>query len=108
MVIQKHPGIEVISGKKNLEVRPAGTNKGELVKRIVSSSAPDFVFCAGDDRTDEDMFRALGMLYRSGAEDTSQCITCVIGPASKSSTARTRLETPVELIRVLHQLANAV
>ena len=35
-------------------------NKGEIVKRILYSH-PDaeFIFCAGDDKTDEDMFRAL-------------------------------------------------
>ena len=47
-------------GKKNLEVRPLAVNKGEIVKRILYFN-PDaeFIFCAGDDKTDEDMFRAL-------------------------------------------------
>ena len=50
----------VLVGKKNLEVRPLAVNKGEIVKRILYSH-PDaeFIFCAGDDKTDEDMFRAL-------------------------------------------------
>lgn len=50
----------VLVGKKNLEVRPLAVNKGEIVKRILYHN-PDaeFVFCAGDDKTDEDMFRAL-------------------------------------------------
>ncbi|KAG2008808.1 trehalose-6-phosphate phosphatase, variant 3 [Coprinopsis cinerea AmutBmut pab1-1] len=52
--------IEVLVGKKNLEVRPIAVNKGEIVKRILYKN-PDaeFIFCAGDDKTDEDMFRAL-------------------------------------------------
>ncbi|KAI1785973.1 trehalose 6-phosphate phosphatase [Ganoderma leucocontextum] len=56
---RKRP-IEVLVGKKNLEVRPLAVNKGEIVKRILYFH-PDaeFVFCAGDDKTDEDMFRAL-------------------------------------------------
>jgi len=56
---RKRP-IEVLVGKKNLEVRPIAINKGEIVKRILYTN-PDaeFVFCAGDDKTDEDMFRAL-------------------------------------------------
>ncbi|CCM05832.1 uncharacterized protein FIBRA_08068 [Fibroporia radiculosa] len=56
---RKRP-IEVLVGKKNLEVRPLAVNKGEIVKRILYHN-PDaeFVFCAGDDKTDEDMFRAL-------------------------------------------------
>lgn len=50
----------VLVGKKNLEVRPIAVNKGEIVRRILYNN-PDaeFVFCAGDDKTDEDMFRAL-------------------------------------------------
>lgn len=45
-------------GKKNLEVRPQAINKGEIVKRLLLKHADvDFVFCAGDDKTDEDMFR---------------------------------------------------
>jgi trehalose 6-phosphate synthase/phosphatase len=63
---RKRP-IEVLVGKKNLEVRPIAVNKGEIVKRIVYKN-PDtqFVFCAGDDKTDEDMFRAL-QLFQPGA-----------------------------------------
>ncbi|EJD51124.1 trehalose 6-phosphate phosphatase [Auricularia subglabra TFB-10046 SS5] len=60
--------IEVLVGKKNLEVRPIAINKGEIVKRIVFEH-PDaeFIFCAGDDKTDEDMFRAL-LLFPLGAD----------------------------------------
>jgi len=60
--------IEVLVGKKNLEVRPIAINKGEIVKRILYQN-PDaeFVFCAGDDKTDEDMFRSLCTLFPNGA-----------------------------------------
>ncbi|PFH48155.1 glycosyltransferase family 20 protein [Amanita thiersii Skay4041] len=62
--------IEVLVGKKNLEVRPLAVNKGEIVKRILYLN-PDaeFIFCAGDDKTDEDMFRAL-LLYPPGATES--------------------------------------
>ncbi|KAF9416520.1 threalose-6-phosphate phosphatase [Podila epigama] len=52
--------VEILVGKKNLEVRPTTINKGEIVKRLLNQH-PDveFVLCAGDDKTDEDMFRAL-------------------------------------------------
>ena len=58
----------VLVGKKNLEVRPLAVNKGEIVKRILYSH-PDaeFIFCAGDDKTDEDMFRALLLFPQDGA-----------------------------------------
>ncbi|KAF9901248.1 threalose-6-phosphate phosphatase [Linnemannia zychae] len=58
-VLSKLP-VEILVGKKNLEVRPTIVNKGEIVKRLLNQH-PDveFVMCAGDDKTDEDMFRAL-------------------------------------------------
>eukprot|EP00834_Sanchytrium_tribonematis_P002808 NODE_94_length_21525_cov_0.751003.p18 type:complete len:111 gc:universal NODE_94_length_21525_cov_0.751003:7409-7741(+) len=35
--------------------------KGEMVKRILGIQVDcDFIFCAGDDKTDEDMFKSLG------------------------------------------------
>ncbi|KAG0052579.1 threalose-6-phosphate phosphatase [Gryganskiella cystojenkinii] len=58
-VLSKLP-VEILVGKKNLEVRPTIVNKGEIVKRLLSQHPEvDFVLCAGDDKTDEDMFRAL-------------------------------------------------
>jgi trehalose 6-phosphate synthase/phosphatase len=53
--------VEVMSGKANLEVRPQFVNKGYIATRLINEygddegSPPDFVFCAGDDFTDEGM-----------------------------------------------------
>ncbi|KAF9293443.1 threalose-6-phosphate phosphatase [Mortierella antarctica] len=65
-VLSKLP-VEILVGKKNLEVRPTIINKGEIVKRLLSLH-PDveFVLCAGDDKTDEDMFRALASVGNQG------------------------------------------
>jgi trehalose 6-phosphate synthase/phosphatase len=84
-VLSKLP-VEVMLGKKNLEVRPRQVNKGEIVKRLLglrnqgcnssgtsagtgagsgsgsgtgNGNGTDFVFCVGDDKTDEDMFQSL-------------------------------------------------
>jgi len=75
LVAQQGIAIEVLVGKKNLECRPLAVNKGEIVKRILYNN-PDaeFVFCAGDDKTDEDMFRALCLLDSQGnAGSNSSC-----------------------------------
>ena len=48
--------IEVILGKKNLEVRSLAVNKGEIVKRILSIHPDAQFICVGDGKTDEDMF----------------------------------------------------
>ncbi|KAF9142998.1 threalose-6-phosphate phosphatase [Mortierella sp. GBA39] len=58
-VLSKLP-VEILVGKKNLEVRPTIVNKGEIVKRLmIQHPEAEFVLCAGDDKTDEDMFRAM-------------------------------------------------
>ena len=49
----------VHKGNKIIEVKPRSINKGALAERIVRESQSDFIICAGDDYTDEDMFRAL-------------------------------------------------
>ncbi|KAJ6504035.1 trehalose-6-phosphate phosphatase [Mycena vulgaris] len=117
--------IEVLVGKKNLEVRPIAINKGEIVKRLLYKN-PDaeFVFCAGDDKTDEDMFRAL-ILFETGATkatmeaplsvtlvdadgDTAppvdlaikpDCVfTTAVGHSSKRTLASWHVTTPQEIV----------
>lgn len=52
--------VEIISGKKNLEVRPGCCNKGAIVRALLERHGrPRMVLCVGDDRTDEDMFKVL-------------------------------------------------
>lgn len=80
-------------GKKNLEVRPIAINKGEIVKRILYTN-PDaeFVFCAGDDKTDEDMFRAMCTLFPVGSTATT-----MNPPVSVTSAAGAQASEPVTL-----------
>jgi trehalose 6-phosphate synthase/phosphatase len=49
--------MEIIRGKKVIEIRPVGVNKGIAAKKLIENT-PDFdlVFCGGDDATDEQMF----------------------------------------------------
>ena len=73
MLSQNQFQVEVVVGKKNVEVRPLAINKGEIVHRILYAN-PDteFVFCAGDDKTDEDMFRFLSNLtYEVSGDELS-------------------------------------
>ncbi|KAI7832183.1 glycosyltransferase family 20-domain-containing protein [Gamsiella multidivaricata] len=80
-VLSKLP-VEILVGKKNLEVRPTIVNKGEIVKRLLSQHTDvEFVMCAGDDKTDEDMFRALagsnsahGSILIGASEDASSLL----------------------------------
>ncbi len=52
-------GLNVLEGNKVIEVRNIGVNKGRAVLKWLSKKDWDFVFAAGDDLTDEDIFAVL-------------------------------------------------
>ena len=105
-VVGKLP-VEILAGKKNLEVRPVSVNKGETLLKILCEGndciQADFVFCAGDDRTDEDMFEALTRITEDCQERVA-VITCAIGPAEKKTLAKFHLNNPEQLINSLKSL----
>ncbi|AFM11044.1 bifunctional alpha,alpha-trehalose-phosphate synthase (UDP-forming)/trehalose-phosphatase [Turneriella parva] len=51
--------IDVIQGNNNVEVRNNGVNKGVALMALSRHQRYDFILAAGDDTTDEDMFRML-------------------------------------------------
>ncbi|GAA5902122.1 hypothetical protein JCM5296_006609 [Sporobolomyces johnsonii] len=62
--MQESLPIDVLVGKKNVEVRPAHTNKGEIVRRLLYQyPQAEFCMCAGDDKTDEDMFHSMARVF---------------------------------------------
>lgn len=52
-------GLNIMKGNKIIEVKHIKYTKGSEVKRLLQNSNYDFIFCIGDDTTDEDMFNAL-------------------------------------------------
>lgn len=89
-------GLEVLAGKKAIEIRKLGINKGRVIKRILSDRSENiFPVAIGDDVTDEDMFHALA---RKG-------MTVVVG--AHKSNAKYRLRDPAEVRLFLESLANA-
>ncbi|KAJ2083837.1 hypothetical protein H4R24_000489 [Coemansia sp. RSA 988] len=71
-IVSKLP-VEIVYGKKCLDVRPISVNKGEISKHLMGSHPEkwDFVMCAGDDKTDEDMFNALRTLKRNVVDNST-------------------------------------
>ncbi len=51
--------IHVLPGNKTVEVRTIGISKGAFFRRFFATSNPSFLFAAGDDWTDEDLFAVL-------------------------------------------------
>ena len=52
-------GLGVLEGNKVIEIKNAGINKGHAALKIIAHTHYDFIFAAGDDRTDEDIFNIL-------------------------------------------------
>ncbi|CAJ2509156.1 Uu.00g141820.m01.CDS01 [Anthostomella pinea] len=110
--------VDVMKGKANLEVRPTFINKGEIAKRLVRDYSSDiahvagkpvegkleFVFCAGDDFTDEDMFRAL-----NGVNDASvvrdHIFTVSVGASKKVTLAKWHVLEPEDVLESMALLA---
>jgi trehalose 6-phosphate synthase/phosphatase len=52
--------LRAFRGEKIVEVKPVWANKAEALERLLQETPdPDFIFAAGDDRTDEDLFERL-------------------------------------------------
>jgi trehalose 6-phosphate synthase/phosphatase len=101
-VLSKIP-VDVMVGKKNLEVRPSSMHKGEIVKRLLQKyNSCKFLFCAGDDRTDEDMFRVL----QNFEGDQHKIFTCTIGSETKMTRATSHVTEPEGIINLLTLLAD--
>jgi trehalose 6-phosphate synthase/phosphatase len=97
--------VEVMEGKANLEVRPQVLNKGEIVRTLIKAMRNEngkgagFVFCAGDDRTDEDMFRVLNELDKDGsAGELGEVFSVTVGPSSKITEAKWHLLEPQDVV----------
>lgn len=93
-LLQGAPAI-VVRGSKVVEVRPAGVNKGAAAKWLIEQLRPDFVLVAGDDATDEDMFR----------EVPGEAYTVKVGRGDTA--ARFYVPTYKRLRELLHSLRKA-
>ena len=86
--------LHVMEGNKVLEIKNAGINKGTAAARWHSQYQADFILALGDDRTDEDTFRAMPAL----------AYTVRVGTAS-NSVATYHVASPAEVRTLLAQLA---
>jgi trehalose 6-phosphate synthase/phosphatase len=85
--------LEILEGKKVIEVRARGVNKGLAAQRIQAEGSDSVVMVAiGDDRTDDDLFRAMP----PGA------ISVAVGPAATA--ARYRVESYRNVRQLLRSL----
>lgn len=93
--LRREQAVRTCSGKRVIEIRPPlDWDKGDAVEWLwkrAGSCAGCLVY-VGDDRTDEDAFRAVNRL---------RGVSVRVGFRSRASAARRRIGTPQELIRWL-------
>jgi trehalose 6-phosphate synthase/phosphatase len=88
-------GLELLPGKRMVEVRQMGINKGEIINRVREKDGnQSAVIAIGDDITDEDMFQAL----------PSEAMTIVVG--DHPSKAKYRMRDSVDVRRFLELLTS--
>jgi trehalose 6-phosphate synthase/phosphatase len=87
--------LQIIDGNKVIEIRVSGVDKGTVAKKFLKEPY-DFILAIGDDKTDEDMFRALA--------DTA--FTIKIG--SGHTLAQYYLSNQREVLRLLTMLRDAL
>jgi len=93
-------GLELLSGRRVLEMRPVGVHKGRVAETMPGyrdgPPRDDSLIAIGDDRTDEDLFRAVG---QSG-------MTIRVGRPGEQTRAAHRLASPLTVGRFLRALAS--
>jgi len=86
--------LQVIDGNKVIEVRVAGVDKGVAARNLIQENPSEFVLAIGDDKTDEDMFKALA----------DKGITIKVGPGHTQ--AQYTVPSQKEVLGLLYQLVD--
>jgi trehalose 6-phosphate synthase/phosphatase len=95
-LLRKRP-FTVLRGNRVIEVRHASTTKGHAAEELLQRHPEaDLVFCAGDDRTDEDMMEALTRLRGDYS------VLCWVG--GRNPLAKHWTESPSALLDELERL----
>lgn len=84
--------LQIIDGNKVIEIRISGVDKGSVAKQFLENVYYDFIMAVGDDKTDEDMFKALA----------DKAVTIKIGTGHTA--AQYNLINQLEVIHLLNQL----
>jgi trehalose-phosphatase len=87
--------LEILHGKKVIEVRPVGSNKGKAVQFLIAGEhAHTLPVYIGDDTTDEEAFSALN----------ERGITIVVADSPRASAAQYYLNDTADVLRFLSTL----
>jgi len=59
LILRQRTDLLWLDGNKVIEIKLANCHKGRYVKQLLKTNAYDFILAMGDDRTDEDLFKAI-------------------------------------------------
>ncbi len=114
--------VSIVRKKGLLEIVPEGLHKGVVARHILTVDAeshggnhPDFLFCMGDDTTDESMFKAIYEYYAERSDETGahpkadqqqlqHVFTCTVG--KKPSNAHLFVNHVDDVEELLHTLGS--
>ena len=84
--------LQIVEGHKIIEVKKSGYDKGSVALRLLGGGTYDFILAIGDDKTDEDLFRAL----------PPEALTLKVGVAA--SLAKYNLKDPEQVAHLMDRL----
>jgi trehalose 6-phosphate synthase/phosphatase len=84
--------LQVVEGHKIIEVKKSGYDKGTVALKLLGLATYDFIMAIGDDKTDEDLFRAL----------PPEALTLKVGVAA--SLAKYNLKDPEQVAHLMNRL----
>ena len=102
--VARGAGMELIRGKRTLELAPAGPRKGAAVERLVREAELEAALFAGDDLPDLDAFGALGRLAREGIRTAAVAVDGPETPDALLAAADLIVEGPEGLAALLRTL----
>jgi trehalose 6-phosphate synthase/phosphatase len=94
MLLTEYPHLEILEGNKVVEVKTAAYNKGTAAVAFLKKASYDFILAAGDDVTDETLFRELH----------DNAFTIKVG--NGTTQAKYRIDEPSNLLTFLSDLAD--
>jgi trehalose 6-phosphate synthase/phosphatase len=84
-------GLRIMIGNKVIEVQSDAMNKGLAIEQWLNAKHANFILAAGDDATDEDLFKAI--------PQTAYIVKIGPGPTN----AQLRLDSPSKLLNLLYK-----
>src|SRR5262249_49114260 len=91
--------LEFLHGKKVVEIRPVGVNKGKAVAALLQQTGSTaFPIYVGDDTTDDDAFRIL----------VDRGLSILVGAASRPTSAHYYVEDPEEVYELLEHVLTCI